>query len=123
MRSKTLPWPPVILAMMSLPQRTSQVTPPMRSRTIINIMVVIILRAFDTGFFAFFGFLDFLVGLSFWSSLSLSLLVLLARGVASSDRKVSLAEGSDDFELTGASEGLGVSEAWSSPLCSSKLKT
>lgn len=52
-----LPWPPVILAMISLPQRTSQVMPAISNKTITRMMLVIILRFLDTGFFAFFGFL------------------------------------------------------------------
>ena len=64
MRSRTLPWPPVILAIMSLPQRTSQEIPPMSIRTIIKRILVIILRFFDTGFFSFLSFFG-LTGI-FW---------------------------------------------------------
>ena len=53
-RSKTLPWPPVILAIMSLPQITNQATPAINSKTIARIILVIILRFLDTGFFTFF---------------------------------------------------------------------
>ena len=44
--------------MMSLPQTTSQMTPPMRRRTMARAMLVMILRFLDTGFFAFFGLVD-----------------------------------------------------------------
>lgn len=64
-KSKTLPWPPVILAMMSLPQRIKQTPAPTRSRTRTIIMVVMTLRFLDMGFLAFFSFLDDLVFLSF----------------------------------------------------------
>ena len=77
-RSKTLPWPPVILAMMSLPQRTSQVTAPISSRTMTRIMVVMILRFLDTGFFTFFGFLDLEVGSGVDGSAMLGSLVFFA---------------------------------------------
>ena len=70
-------------------------TPPMINKTITNIMLVIILRALDTGFFTFFDFFDLVdwlvveVGSSVWGWV-----------------------------------GSGVdSEACNSPLCSSKLKT
>lgn len=56
-RSRTLPWPPVILAIMSLPQRTAQVTRPIASKTIINNVQVIKRRSLE-GFFL--GFLIFL---------------------------------------------------------------
>ena len=52
-----MPWPPVILAIISLPQTTNQVTPPI-SRIMMNrMMLVMTLRFFDTGFFTFFGLL------------------------------------------------------------------
>ena len=50
-----LPWPPVILAIMSLPQTSSQITPAINSNMMARIMLVMILRFLDTGFFAFFG--------------------------------------------------------------------
>lgn len=50
-----LPWPPVILAMMSLPQMTSQIIPANNKSTIVRMMPVMILRFLDTGFFTFFG--------------------------------------------------------------------
>ncbi len=53
-RSKTLPWPPVILAMISLPQTTNQITPPISRTTMNRMMLVMTLRFFDTGFFTFF---------------------------------------------------------------------
>ncbi len=58
-RSKTLPWPPVILAIMSLPQRISQVAAPAINRMIIIMTVMMILRFLDTGFLSFF--FDFFV--------------------------------------------------------------
>ena len=54
-RSKILPWPPVILAMMSLPQMISQMTNPISNMTIVRMILVMILRFLDTGFFAFFS--------------------------------------------------------------------
>ena len=98
-RSKTLPWPPVILAMISLPQRISQVTPPINNRTITNIILVMILRFLDTGFFTFLCLVGFSVRVSSAAVSSISLLVELA-----------------------AWWSMGVSLAWSSPVCSSKLK-
>ena len=53
-RSKTLPWPPVILAIMSLPQTTNQITPLISRITMNRMMLVMTLRFFDTGFFTFF---------------------------------------------------------------------
>ena len=50
-----MPWPPVILAIISLPQTTNQVTPPISKITMNRMMLVMTLRFFDTGFFAFFG--------------------------------------------------------------------
>ena len=58
-RSRTVPWPPVILAIMSLPQRMKALTPAIRMRTMASIMMVIIRRALDFGFFSFFSVLDF----------------------------------------------------------------
>ena len=49
-----LPWPPVILAMMSLPQMTSQMTPAINKKTMAKMILVMILRFLDTGFFTFF---------------------------------------------------------------------
>ena len=49
-----LPWPPVILAIMSLPQMTSQMMPAINNSTMARIMLVMILRFLDTGFFTFF---------------------------------------------------------------------
>ena len=40
--------------MMSLPQIMSQMTAPIKSNTIARMMLVMILRFLDTGFFAFF---------------------------------------------------------------------
>lgn len=54
-RSKTLPWPPVILAIIPLPQRMSQAMPIISNSTITIIVRLMILRFFDTGFFTFFG--------------------------------------------------------------------
>ena len=54
-KSNRLPWPPVILAIISLPQKTMQTTPLMRSRTMIRMILVMILRFLDTVFFAFLG--------------------------------------------------------------------
>lgn len=50
-----LPWPPVILAMISLPQTTSQMMPAINNSTIARMILVMILRFLDTGFFAFFS--------------------------------------------------------------------
>ena len=50
-----MPWPPVILAIISLPQTTNQITPPISRITMNRIMLVMTLRFFDTGFFTFFG--------------------------------------------------------------------
>ena len=80
-RSRTLPWPPVILAMMSLPQNTPHKTSPMAARTMTSRIIVIILRAL-------LGFLDFLgcavssVWLGFFMALSLVWVVLLSGLVA-----------------------------------------
>lgn len=49
-----MPWPPVILAIISLPHITNQITPPINRITMNRMMLVMILRFFDTGFFAFF---------------------------------------------------------------------
>ena len=57
-RSRTLPWPPVILAIISLPQIINPVPAPISSRRIIMIVLVIILRFLDIGFLTFFCFLD-----------------------------------------------------------------
>ena len=54
-RSKTLPWPPVILAIIPLPQRMSQAMPIISNSTITIIVRLMILCFFDTGFFTFFG--------------------------------------------------------------------
>lgn len=59
-KSRTLPWPPVILAIMSLPQRTKMV-PAIRIRLrIVMIMLRMILR------FLLVGFLGFFMVLPFW---------------------------------------------------------
>ena len=68
-----LPCPPVILAMMSLPQMTSQVTPAINNRTMARRMLVMILRFLDTGFFAFFGFFSFALCLASMVSSGVSL--------------------------------------------------
>ena len=94
-RSKTLPWPPVILAMMSLPQRTSQTMPAINNSMMARIILVMILRFLDTGFFAFLDLVGFSV--------------------------MSLSAVSSFVELV-ARWSMGVSLAWSSPVCSSKLK-
>lgn len=73
-RSKTLPWPPVILAIISLPQKTAQVISPINTRTINNNIEVIIRRALD-GFFLVLDFLSVVLVDSF-ISLTLSLLFL-----------------------------------------------
>ena len=71
-RSKTLPWPPVILAMMSLPQRMSQTMPTINNSTMARMMLVMILRFLDTGFFTFLCLVGFsVVGSSVASSVSL----------------------------------------------------
>ena len=62
-RSKTLPWPPVILAMMSLPQMMKQMPVPIRSRRMTVIIIAITLRFLDLGFLAF-G--DFFIGSTVW---------------------------------------------------------
>ena len=62
-RSKTLPWPPVIRAIMSLPQRMSQTHPTVSNRIIDRTMPKMILRFLDIFFLAFLGFLN-LEGLS-----------------------------------------------------------
>lgn len=54
-RSKTLPCPPVILAMMSLPQKTAQEIRPMRARTIKRAMQTMVRRALLGFFFSFSG--------------------------------------------------------------------
>ena len=61
----------MILAIMSLPQITSQTMPAINNKIIVRIILVIILRFLDTGFFTFF-FLD--VGKA-GSSSALSVLV------------------------------------------------
>ena len=71
-RSKTLPWPPVILAMMSLPQIMSQVTAAISRITMARMMLVMILRFLDTGFFAFFSLCLLLILLVTASGLSLA---------------------------------------------------
>ena len=73
-KSKTLPWPPVILAIISLPQKTAQVISPINTRTINNNIEVIIRRALD-GFFLVLDFLSVVLVDSF-ISLTLSLLFL-----------------------------------------------
>lgn len=50
-----LPCPPVILAIMSFPHKTNQTTPPIINNKMTTIIHLMILRFFDTGFFAFFG--------------------------------------------------------------------
>jgi len=61
-KSKILPCPPVILAMISLPQRINQTTPPIRSKTIKRIIPMIILRFLLMGFLCIFlAFFDWLV--------------------------------------------------------------
>ena len=60
-----LPWPPVILAIISLPQMRSQIPPPRRRRTKMRATVVIVLRTLPGFFLAFFSFLggfSFLTG-------------------------------------------------------------
>lgn len=51
-RSKTLPCPPVILAIISLPQRIKPVIKPARINTIIIMVIIITLRFLDLGFLA-----------------------------------------------------------------------
>lgn len=58
-RSRILPWPPVILAMISLPQRTAQVITPMSDKTMIKIILVIMRRALLGFFLSFLVFLSF----------------------------------------------------------------
>ena len=53
-RSRTLPWPPVILAIMSLPQSTAQSITPIRTSTTRRRMEVMILRALPGFFLSFF---------------------------------------------------------------------
>lgn len=61
-RSKTLPWPPVILAMMSLPQMIKTTAPATINNSKAMSIRVMILRFLDLGFFSFFIFLaSFLV--------------------------------------------------------------
>ena len=56
--------------MMSLPQIISQMTPPIKSNTMARMMLVMILRFLDTGFFAFF---DLGLSLVAWGSIGVSL--------------------------------------------------
>ena len=58
-RSNRLPWPSVILAMILLPQRMNQTTPPTIRSMNIDIIQRMILRFLDIGFFCFFPFLCF----------------------------------------------------------------
>lgn len=58
-RSRTVPWPPVILAIMSLPQRMKALAPAIRMRTMASITIVTIRRTLDFGFLSFFSVLDF----------------------------------------------------------------
>lgn len=60
MRSRTLPWPPVILAIMSLPHSTKMVPAITIKLSKVIITPRIILR------FLLVGFLSFFMGLPFW---------------------------------------------------------
>lgn len=64
-RVKILPSPLPILERRSLPHIINQVTAPMSKRMMKRMMPVMILRFLLTGFFSFFGFLDFLSVTSF----------------------------------------------------------
>lgn len=59
-RSKTLPWPPVILAIMSLPQRIKAITPPIRRTARTETTVRMIFFFLVIGFLSFLDFFRFL---------------------------------------------------------------
>lgn len=107
-RSKTLPWPPVIFAIISFPQRTTQVTPPINTRTIKRASTERTFRTFPVFFFSFFIFLASFFSAFFWDFLEAlrSLSPSLKSKAWTGSRKFSLDADSAVVGVSGSVKGL-----------------